>query len=287
MGTWRRLTPRSTSGSRRLVDHGTPLWGEGFFAGGFEFVAGMPGDGGGGGEGLPAEFEAEAGEFGVGGEVHVRRVVVGEVVVTVGDVVVLFGEAPGGVVAFVERACADGEGGHSGAGHGEVVGAVVVAGFGVGVGDDGEVEAVGGGLDGGIEAGALGAGDGGFEGLTAEGLDVVVVEVEGDLAGGDGRMLAKVFGAEQALLLCGDGGEDDGVGRLAGHGGPDAGEFHEDGAAGGVVGGAVVDVVAGHAGDEAEMVVVGGVEDGLIRGLAYRLARRGTPGRMPMTLGDW
>ena len=43
-----------------------------------------------------------------------------------------------------------------------------------------------------------------------------------------------------------------------------AGHFEEHGYAGAVVGGAVVDVVAGHAGDEAEVVVVGGVEDGLV-----------------------
>jgi hypothetical protein len=46
--------------------------------------------------------------------------------------------------------------------------------------------------------------------------------------------------------------------------GPDAGHFEEYAAAGGVVGGAVVDVVAGHPGDETEMVEVSGVEDGLI-----------------------
>src|ERR1035438_6118363 len=86
---------------------GWPLGCEGFLAGGFELVAGAPGDGGGSGEGLPAQFQAEAGEFGVGGEVHVRSVVVGEVVVAVGNVVVFLGEAPGGVVALVEGAGAD------------------------------------------------------------------------------------------------------------------------------------------------------------------------------------
>ena len=87
------------------------LLGLGALAGGFEFVAGAPGDGGGGGEGLPAEVHAEAGELGVAGEVHVRGVVVGEVVVAVGVVVVFLGEAPGGVVALVEGALVDGEGG--------------------------------------------------------------------------------------------------------------------------------------------------------------------------------
>ncbi len=69
------------------------------------------------------------------------------------------------------------------------------------------------------------------------------------------------------MFFGGDGGEDDGVGELCAglrELRPDAGEFEEHAAAGGVVGGAVVDVVAGHAGDEAEVVEVGGVEDGLI-----------------------
>ena len=61
-----------------------------------------------------------------------------------------------------------------------MVGAVVVAGLGVGVGDDGEVEALGGGLDGGEEAGALGSVDVDLQ-RVAEGLDVVVVDVERDL----------------------------------------------------------------------------------------------------------
>ena len=61
----------------------------------------------------------------------------------------------------------------------------------------------------------------------------------------------------------GDGGEDDGVGRVDSIG-PGAGHLEEHGYAGAVVGGAVVDVVAGHVGDEAEVVVVGRVEDGLV-----------------------
>ena len=72
--------------------------------------------------------------------------------VAVSDVVVFFGEAPGGVVSGEEGAFADGEGGDADAGEREVVAAIVVAGLGVGVGDDGEVEAGGGGLDGGEEA---------------------------------------------------------------------------------------------------------------------------------------
>ena len=157
----------------------------GVLAGGLEFVAGAPGDGGGGGEGLPAEVHAEAGELGVGGEIHIGGVVVVGGVVAVGGVVVFFGEAPGGVVTGEEGALADGEGRDADAGEGEVVGAVVVAGLGVGVGDDGEVEALCGRLDGGEEAGALGAGDVDLQ-RVAEGLYVVVVEVEGDISAGTG-----------------------------------------------------------------------------------------------------
>ena len=46
--------------------------------------------------------------------------------------------------------------------------------------------------------------------------------------------------------------------------GPGARHLEDHGYAGAVVGRAVVDVVAGHIGDEAEVVVVGGVEDGLV-----------------------
>ncbi len=58
----------------------------------------------------------------------------------------------------------------------------------------------------------LGSVDVGFEG-DADGEDLVVVDVEGDLAGGNGWMLAEVFAAEEALFFCRDGGEDDGVGE--------------------------------------------------------------------------
>ena len=47
------------------------------------------------------------------------------------------GCSPGAVVAFVEGAGVYGEGGDAYAGEAEVVAAVVAAGFGAGVGDDG------------------------------------------------------------------------------------------------------------------------------------------------------
>ena len=183
------------------------------FSGRFELVVGFPINGVGGGEGLPAEVHAEAVQFGVAGEVPVGVVVVAEVVIVVGGEVFVLLLAPGRVMAFVEVAGFDGEGGDAYAGEAEMVGTVVAAGGGFGVGDDGEVEAFRGGFDGGEEGGALGSVDVDLCG-DADGQDHVVVDVEGDLAGGDGWVLAEVFGAEEALFFGGDGGEDDGVGEF-------------------------------------------------------------------------
>ena len=171
--------------------------------------------------------------------------------------------SPRGIVALVEFAGLDRERGDADARQAEVVRAIVAACRGARIGDDGEIEPLRCRLDGREEAGALRSVDVDLL-RNADGKDHVVVDVEGDLAGGDGWVLAEIFGAEEALFFGGDGGEDEGVGRLDTGLGPGAGEFEDHAYAGGVVGGSVVDVVAGHAGDEAEMVVVGGVEDGLI-----------------------
>ncbi len=108
--------------------------------------------------------------------------------------------APGLVVSLEEFALFDREGGDSDAGEREVVGAVVASSLWVRVGDDGEVEAFGGGFDGGVEGGALGSVDVDLA-RDADGQDHVVVDVESDLRGGDGRVLAEVFAAEEALPL--------------------------------------------------------------------------------------
>src|SRR5262252_9064721 len=81
-------------------------------------------------------------------------------------------------------------------------------------------------------------------------------------------MLAEVFGAEQSLLFGGDGGEQDRAARLLLGLAEGAGQFEQDSAAGGVVVGAVVDVVTRHIGTNTKMVVVRGVEDGLVLQLA-------------------
>ena len=138
-------------------------------------------------------------ELGVAGEVPVGVVVVGEVViVVVGEVLVLL-LAPGVIVAFVEVAGFDGEGRDADAGEREVVGAVVAAGGGFGVRDDGEVEALRRGLDCWKECRPLRSVDIHLEG-GADGEEHVVVDIEGDLAGGDGWVLAEVFGPRRPVL---------------------------------------------------------------------------------------
>src|SRR5260370_10744225 len=193
-------------------------------------------------------------------------VVVGEVVVVVSGEIFVLLLAPGCVVAFVEVAGLDGEGGDAYAGEREVVGAVVAAGGRPRVGDDGEGETPGRRLDGGEEGGALGSVDVDLKG-DPDGEDHVVVDVESDLARGDRWVLAEVLAAEETLFLRGDGGEDGGMRQLnAGLGrelGPGTSHFEQHSAAGGVVWGAVVDVGAGHSGDKADGVGVGGGEDGL------------------------
>ncbi len=92
-------------------------------------------------------------------------------------------------MAFVEGAGVYAEGGDAYAGEAEVVAAVVAAGFGAGVGNDGQAEALGGGLDLRVEGGALGSVDVDLL-LHADGEEHVEVDVEGDLRGGDGRVLA-------------------------------------------------------------------------------------------------
>ena len=117
------------------------------FAGGFEFVAWVPGDGV--GEVMTCQPRSMPKRMSLALPVKSQsgRIVVGEVVVIVfGEVFVLL--LPHAcVVAFEEVPVFNGEGGDADAGEGEVVGAIVAAGLGSGVGDDGEVEALGGGFD--------------------------------------------------------------------------------------------------------------------------------------------
>ena len=72
-------------------------------------------------------------------------------------------------------------------------------------------------------------------------------------------MFAQVFRTEQALLFRGHRGKQN---RPAGWQfilGPGAREFQQDAAAGGVIDGAVIDVVAFCVGHDAQVIVVGGI----------------------------
>src|SRR5207253_5034140 len=111
-----------------------------FFSDGFEFVAGLPAlelrSCGGG----AAEDEAEAGHFRKTGKVPVGLKLVTRLVVAVVDVVFGLSFAPGGVVPFEFEALADGEGRDADVGQAEMIGAIIVAGFGARVGSNGEAE---------------------------------------------------------------------------------------------------------------------------------------------------
>src|SRR5689334_4895528 len=78
-------------------------------------------------------------------------------------------------------------------------------------------------------------------------------------------MFAEVLRTEKALFFGRYCGEEDGVRRTLSGVSVGAGEFKEDAATGSVIGGAVVDAVASSVGINAQMIVVGSVEDGVFR----------------------
>jgi len=82
-----------------------------------------------------------------------------------------------------------------------------------------------------------------------------------DFAGGNWRVLTQVFRAEQSLFFGCDRREVDRAARLLGGLSIGASEFKQDAAAGAVVHSAVVDIVAGHVGANAEVIVMRGVHD--------------------------
>lgn len=191
--------------------------------------------------------------------------VVADVVIVVFAVGVALGAGPGFAVSFVDAALPEREGGDAGVSEGEVIGAVVSSRGIRSQRGDGVAELFGDGFYGGEESGALSSV--GVELVAlAEGKNLVEVEVEIELPDGHGRMLREIGGAEQALLLGGDGSEDDGVGRLYLGGGESAGHLHDHGGAGPVVACAVEDIVFARfgVGLDAEVVVVRGVDDGLV-----------------------
>src|SRR3974390_1104500 len=75
-------------------------------------------------------------------------------------------------------------------------------------------------------------------------------------------MFSEKFGTEEALFFRGNGCEKDRAGRHRLAAGPNTGELQENAATGGVVDGAVIDVVALWPGIvDAEVIVVRGVEN--------------------------
>ena len=142
-----------------------------------------------------------------------------------------------------------------------MIGAVIVAGFGAGIGADRQLEFLRGFFHGGIESGALRAAHFHFFG-NADGRQVVIVQIENRLGGQLRGVFAKIFGAEQALLFGSDSGKKDGTRRRGLGAGPDATQFQQDAAARGVVRRAVKNVRARRLGFvDAEMIVVRGVEN--------------------------
>src|SRR5581483_2984021 len=182
-------------------------------------------------------------------------------VVLGGEFLVLL-QAPGLGMPFEFHSFVDGKSWDTYAGETEVIGAIVVSGFGSRVGTNGKPEVFCGCLHDVIEGSALRAGDFNFFGRT-QGFHVVIIQVEGDLAGGNGRMLAKIFRTEKPLLLGGDRGKHYGTTGPLGGSTVSARELEQYCAAGCIVLCAVVDVVTGHVGANAKVIVVRGVHDSL------------------------
>jgi hypothetical protein len=158
------------------------------------------------------------------------------------------------------------EGGHALFRELEVVGAVEKSLLGFGVGCEHAVLA---GKDGGgdvLQGGAAVADDLDVAGRT-EDLDAVDVEVGERVAQRVERLLRVVAGAEQAFLFGGQGEEEQAALRPLGRGqgGEGLRQFDERRGAGGVVVGAVENLVAGQPRVAAEVVPVRGVDDVFMR----------------------
>ena len=146
-----------------------------------------------------------------------------------------------------------------------------MAGHGVGIGQQGQIEGLGNCLNGRPEVDAVGAAQV-YRKRNPDGQQHIVIEVEREFARGNGRVHAQILRAEQALLFRGDGRKIDIVWRALGGLRVGAGKLKENAAAGSVVGGAVVDVVALCVWIDAEVVVVRAVENGLALGCAWHSA---------------
>ena len=151
----------------------------------------------------------------------------------------------------------------------EVVGAVVMAGFGMRIRFDRQAILCGNFLHSGIESVALRAGNLDFFRI-ANRRKRVVVQIQGNFGRRNRWMFAEIFGAQQPLFFRSDRGEENRAWRGGFGSRPDARQFEQDAATGGVVNRAVIDVVALRAGFvDSEMIVVRGVQNRL--GLAVRV----------------
>src|ERR1700686_1514871 len=100
----------------------------------FKFIARLPADGTRLVGSLPAEGEPEARHGGVGRVVQARMVLIARLVVVMGGVVGVLIEAPGLIVALEFHPLIDGKRRDADACEAEVIGAVVMAGFGARIG---------------------------------------------------------------------------------------------------------------------------------------------------------
>src|SRR5450755_1629715 len=130
-------------------------------------------------------------------------VFVARLVIAMIHVVFLLRNAPGFIVALELDSLIHGERRNSDTSQAEVIGAVVVPGFGKGISADLKAEVSRSRKDYPIECGPLCARNFHLLGCPKR-LDVVVVKVERNFASRDRRMLPQVFRTEQPLLFGSD-----------------------------------------------------------------------------------
>src|SRR5271166_3670789 len=197
---------------------------------------------------FPSQRDAETRHHRVAAKVHRRTILVAGLMIAVRNVVFRLLRSPFAIVPAILVALVDGKRRNAGARKAEVVGAIVMSGFGTSVGNDLETELMRRALDRRIERGALGARDVHLF-RNAERWNVVKVERQRDVPRRQRRMLAEILRAEQPLLFRSDRGEVNTPLRRLLRRGVSARDLQQDGDAGGVVLRAVVDVVARHSGN--------------------------------------
>src|SRR5258708_38351434 len=140
---------------------------------------------------------------------HLRGIFGARLVIVVIHIILRLRGAPRCVVAFVLQDFADGKRRNAYAGQAEMVGAVVVPGFGTRIRSNRQVKCFCHRLHYWIKRGALRPAYFYFFGIT-NWCERIIIQVEGNFRGGNGGMLAQVFGAQQPLLFRADGGKENG-----------------------------------------------------------------------------